>query len=336
MIDRYDNAEQNIDLKERTGWKYIACAKEIYLQLARLHQSKKIKFDTQFQMIVPAIDELFKWWDVEEGLRRKFIVPNVLIDDYEFSKKRLQFMKGNPENFHKEDSSKRAALEKEKAILADKIQNFEIEFLRAEAEKNHQTDTERSRITGELAILNYKRKKYESKTTGDTARCLPICCKRKKLKLSDINEKIAQLETELKGLSAAQFNALEDQRAQQESLHKRRWEVDKALEAYEGNDANRLGRYQNAIDNAEVVKIVRRMDIDDAIDRYYSSVSTRVIHAALTVYALLQKSVAETGVHASMLEDNMQLLSRYADMLYCPEIANRTVTTLYKKNEYSP
>jgi hypothetical protein len=175
MMDRYENDVQEITLKERTGWKFILCAREIYLQLARLQESKAIKFDQQFQKIVPAIDELTKLWESEEKDREKFIVPNTLKEDYHFSKKRFMRMKGNPEDFHKEDTNKRAELEKERIALANRIRTYEIEFAREEDEVRHQVNSERIRLTNELAVLNYRKKKYESKSETGTAKCLAIC-----------------------------------------------------------------------------------------------------------------------------------------------------------------
>ena len=161
MMDRYDHDEFELDIKERTGWKFISLSKEIYLQLARLQESKKIKLDQQFKMIVPAVDELVRLWEAEEKGHSKFTIPNTLRDDYFFSKKRHQNMKGNPDSFYKEDTDKRSNLEKEKITLADKIKSYEVEFAREEDDRRYEANNERIRVTSELAVLNYQKKKYD-------------------------------------------------------------------------------------------------------------------------------------------------------------------------------
>lgn len=328
MIDRYDEDVQDVAIKDRTGWKFILCAREIYMQLARMQKAGSIHLDQQFQKIVPAIDELTALWEVEEMRREKFIVPNTLKEDYAFAKKRYKRMKGNPEDFHKEDTNKRAELEKEKIALANRIKTYEVEFAREEDEVRHAVYNDRIKLTSELAVLNYKKKKYEEKSTSG---CFAMFHKKDAAKLTETNEQIKQLEDALRRLGPIKSKSLDEKRYQMELLHKRRWDVDKALNAHDDSAGTRLRRWTNAVDNAEVVMIVRRMDIDDAIKRYYSTASSQVIHAMLNVYALLKICAAQISQHPHNINDDISELDEFADLLHCPDIANRSVVTLYKK-----
>ncbi len=330
MMDRYEDDVQEITLKERSGWKFILSAREIYLQLARMQKSGSINLDQQFQKIVPAIDELTQLWENEEKGREKFIVPNTLKEDYHFAKKRYARMKGYPEDFHKEDTNKRAELEKEKIALANRIKTYEVEFAREEDEVRREVNNERIKLTSELAVLKYKKQKYEEKAEG-VAKCFLMCNKKDVNRLAETNEKIKQIEDALRKIGPIQSKSLAEKRYQMELLHKRRWDVDKALNAHDGSAGTRLRRWTNAVDNAEVVMIVRRMDIDDAVNRYYSTVSSQVIHAMLNVYALLKMCAAQISAHEHNIEDDISQLTEFADIIHCTDIANRSVVTLYKK-----
>lgn len=331
MMDRYEEDTQDVTIKDRTGWKFILCAREIYLQLARMQKSGSINIDQKFQKMVPALDELTSLWELDEMKRDSFIVPATLKEDYHFSKKRYARMKGNPEDFHKEDTNKRSELEKEKIALANRIKTYEVEFAREEDEVRRHVNDERIRLNSELAVLNYKKKKYEEKAESGITNCFLLCNKKDVNKLADINEKIKQMEMALRKIGPIQSKSLAEKRYQMELLHRRRWDVDKALNAHDDSAGTRLRRWTNAVDNAEVVMIVRRMDIDDAVNRYYSTVSSQVIHAMLNVYALLKMCAEQITHNEHNINDDISQLTEYADLLHCPDIANRSVVTLYKK-----
>jgi hypothetical protein len=88
---------------------------------------------------------------------------------------------------------------------------------------------------------------------------------------------------------------------------------------------------QNAIDNAEVVMMVRRIDFDNAVDRYYSSSPPHVLHGYLNVYALISQCMNQPLENSDSAKKKFAMLMTYADKLYCPEITNRSVETLNKK-----
>lgn len=331
MMDRYEEKELDMPLNQRAGWKFTECAKAVYLELARLQESKRIRLDQKFTKIVSAVNDLLALWNNEERTREKFLVPATMRDDYHFAKKRYQRMKGNPDTFYKEDTSRRAELEKEKVMLADKIRNFEIEYAREEDEKRHEVTSERIRLTSELAVLNYKKKKYENKSESTTARCFAVCDKKGVNKLADTVAKIKEIEDQLKKLGPLQTKSLDDKRYQLQLLHKRRWDIDKALNAHDSGAVTRLHRWQNAIDNAEVVMIVRRMDIDDAANRHFSTFSTQLIHAFLNVYTLIKDCAMQAGEDAELFRDELKQLEELAELISCPDISNRSVATLFKK-----
>lgn len=331
MMDRYEEEQLELALNERAGWKFTECAKAVYLELARLQESKRIRLDQKFPMIVTAVNELLALWNNEEGNREKFMVPAALRDNYHFAKKRYQRMKGNPDTFYNEDSNRRAELEKEKAMLADKIRNFEVEYAREEDEKRQEVTSERIRLTSELAVLNYKKKKLEDKTESATAQCFARCDKKGVNKLEETTAKIKEIEGQLKKIGPLQTKSLDDKRYQLQLLHKRRWDIDKALNAQDSGAMTRLHRWQNAIDNAEVVMIVRRMDIDDAVSRHYSTFSKQLIHAFLNVYTLIKDCAMQAGEDAELIRDELKQLDELAELLSCPAISNRSVVTLFKK-----
>ena len=331
MMDRYENSEIALDLNERTTSKFVSCAKDIYLQLAQLQQDKKINLNEQFTMIVTAVSDLSQLLVIEEKYRGKFIVPDVMHEDYLFAKNRVKRMRDNPEHFHNEESSKRVELEKVKNKLANQIKDFEVEYAREEDERRLEANNDRARITSEMAYLKFKKKKYEDRAAKGLSRCLPICGRGDAKKITEMAARLKELEAELRGLGTAQYRSLDEKRRQLEELRKRRWNVDKALTAQENALSNKTRRWQNAISNAEIVMLVRRLDIDAEMNRHYSSVGTQTIHALLNVFALVKSCVDQAGKNASMLSDEMETLSGYATALYCPTITNRTVTTLYRK-----
>lgn len=331
MMDRYEDEKIDLEMKERTGSKFITCAKNIYLELARLQESKRIRLNEKFPMIVGAVSELDKLYQNEELLRYKFQMPATLRDDYHFAKKRYQRMKGNPQSFYDEDEKRRADLEKEKEMLANRIRNFEIEYAREEDQKRLEDNEMRISLNSELAVLKYKKQKYEKKTESSTAKCFAVCNKKGVNKLDEVNQRIGEIEERLKKLGPLVTESLKEKRYHLQLLHKRRWDVDKALDAHQVNTSNKLHRWQNAIDNAEVVMVVRQMDIDDAINRYYATFSTQLIHAFLNVYCLVMDCVAQAGIHADLLDDEVKQFNTLSDLISCPDIANRTVKTLYKK-----
>lgn len=331
MMDRYRDEKLNLDLKDRIGSKFIQSAKQIYLQLAELQESKKIKLDEKLQMIVPAVDELVKHWEVAELMREKFVVPAELRENYNFALRRYMNTKINPDEFHKRDDNKRAELEKENILLAEKIKSYEIEFAREEDARRYEMMNERARLSGEMAVLQYKKEQYEKRSKTGAARFFICGSKNYKEKIAATDARIAEVDAQLKRLTGNKTKALEDKRYQLELMHRRRWDVEKALNNYQANAKTKIGRWQNAIDNAEVVMIVRRMDIDAAIDRYYAGFSQQLIHAFLNVYALTKDCVAAAGSFDEFLRADLAILADCAEKIYCPEIASRSVETLYKK-----
>ncbi len=331
MMDRYRDERIVLDLKDRIGGKFIRSAKEIYLQLASLQASSKVKFDEKLQMIVPAIDELSKHWEVQEMLRDKFTVPVDLRDNYNFAMKRYMNTKINPDEFHKRDGNKRAELEKENVLLAEKIRSYEVDYAREEDEKRYEVMNERTKLTSEMAVLNYKKGKYESHLKSGASSFFVCGAKNYKAKIAEIDLRIKEIEAQLKRVNADKMKSLEDKRYQLELMHRRRWDVEKALNNYQENAKSRVGRWQNAIDNAEVVMIVRRMDIDAAIERYYASCSQKMIHAFLKVYALIKDCAATAGSFDELFRADLVALNDCAEKIYCPKISSRSVETLYKK-----
>jgi len=329
-MNRYEDEKFDLDLKERSGWRFIACARGIYLQLANLHETKHVKLGPEFQKIVPVLDELYKIWGAEEDLRDKCMVPKYMRDDYKFAKDRHQRMTAGPDRFYKEDGEKRKQLEQEKYILANKIKKFEIDFSREEDTRRLEIMDQRVQISGELAVLKYEKEKYEGKSKSILAMCLPMLYKKDDRKLAAVNEKIKVIEEKLAKLGPLTSKSLEEKRYTLDLLYKRRWDVEKTLNAHDDSAITRVKRWQNAIDNAEVVLVVRRMDIDDAINRFYAAMSSQVIHAMLNAYALIKMTVDGSGA-AFALEAEMKEFAEIADMMYCPEIASRSVLTLYKK-----
>jgi len=331
MMDRYRDETLVLELKDRIGSKFIHSAKEIYLQLARLQESKNVRFDEKLQMIVSAVDELAKHWEVAELMREKFTVLGELRDNYNFAMKRYMNTKINPEEFHKRDGNKRAELEKENILLAEKIKSYEVDFAREEDARRYEMMIERTRLSSEMAVLKYKKEQYEKRSKTGASRFLICGSKNYKDKIAATDARITEIEMLLKRLAADKMKALEDKRYQLELMHRRRWDVEKALNNYQENAKTKIGRWQNAIDNAEVVMIVRRMDIDAAIDRYYAGFSQQVIHAFLNVYALTKDCVAAARSFDELFRADLMELTDCAEKIYCPEIASRSVETLYKK-----
>tara|TARA_R110000868_G_scaffold174324_2_gene410940 strand:- start:394 stop:1608 length:1215 start_codon:yes stop_codon:yes gene_type:complete len=331
MMDRYEDDEIELAITERSGAKFIGFSRDIYLYMKELPGANHGKLEDALRSIYSASDALYQLWIEFERERPRFSVPKNLREDYSFAKHRYAKTKGSPETFYKHDDIKKEELLKEKDYLVTKIRDGEIEFARFEDEKRHEIKNQRENITEELAVLKYKKKKYEARNLEQQPGCLPLCGKKKKDKLPEVLVRLDECEAALKELGREPSTELEDKRYQLNLLHRRRWDVDKSLNTRNGNHMEKMKRWKNAIDNAEMVMIVRQMDIDDAVIRHYSEFPRQLIHAFLNAYTFINDAALLIGGAADEIKAELEGLEKIAELIYCADIANRSVSTLYKK-----
>jgi hypothetical protein len=325
MMDRYDGDEIKLTFKERPGGLFIGYATEINSLL------EKLKIDAI------SMDSLKKVWMLEEESRKSYIIPNEMRDAYLFAKRRLSFMKVNPQIFHQDDTSKRAELEKRKISLAKEIDRYEKEFARAEDKKRLSKDEDRNKINDELAVLNYKKKKYEDRKKNNKMSCLPICGNKTTKKLDAVIARIDTLQKEIAKLDKSSSESLFLQRKKLDELRKERNSIDKALSVYESAVISKARRFQNAMNNAEIVVKVRQLEIDEGAERYYGDTFLHVIHLFLKVYAQIKVAVEKANTTKGnkevidLLNKISILLDQVAEVIYSPGANNRTLVTLYRK-----
>ena len=325
MMDRYENKELELDLEERIGFKFMKCCEEVYKELTRVQESKQVKIKDKLPAVKTALEDAIKKCRDYERVRGKFMVPESLLADYLLAKDRYKSNSLSPEAFRQKDEQIRVELEKSRVSLAVKIQVQEAEFARAEEDRINFINDERLHLNAELAGLVEKKEKYLA-TIQSGRHFLPIWSSRAKKKLPNVLERINEVEKNLKTLPEVRGKFIRDKRDDLTRLHKRRWDIEKALNAYEEAGGNTLQRWVNAIDRAEVEMIIRRMDIEKAVERYYAECPVKVMHAFYSIYSQIMNLVSQYHVAT----DHLSELKRHAEILYCPGIAERSVDTIYK------
>src|SRR3990167_8480687 len=192
-IGRYKNDETDLTLNERVGGRFIHAAKQIYLLLLNFQEAKKIRFDAKFKAIVPAINDLHELWVEFEKDRPTFKLTADLRSNYQFAMRRYRNMKRNPTEFYETDNAHRQELEKEKAMLAEKIKNDELDFSRAEDVRRMEIQYEKKGLNTELAVLQYRKKNYEDREKRGRTGCLP-CGTSAKSELGKVSIRIGEIE----------------------------------------------------------------------------------------------------------------------------------------------
>ncbi len=327
MLDRYENKELELDLENRISFKFMKCSEEVYAELTRVHDSKQVKIKDKLPAIKSALDDASKLWRDSERVRPKFMVPDSLLSDYLFAKNRYNSTSLSPEIFRQKDEQQRLVLEKERVSLAEKIQIQEVEFAQAEEERLQFINTERARLNAELSVLMARKVRYQARAQS-SSHCIWVTSAQKKL--PDVLKQMSEVEKTIKSLPDVRSKFLKDKRDDLSRLHKRRWDIEKALNSHDEAGGNNINRWINAIDNAEVVMIVRRMDIEKAAERYYAECSLKVAYTFFNVYKLLMDLASQYHGVTVPIKEKLQELTRYAEVIYCPAIAERSIDTLYK------
>lgn len=322
MMDRYDNEFFSVPMNERVGTKFIVCADSLYAGLSQLRDSKRGKYFAKTVAIKSAIEELIKLWQEYSVTVKAYPVSESLRQDYHFAKNRYDNMRQNPDDFRMNEERRRHDLELERDALLKKIKNQEIEFARAEDNKRHYIRDEQARLKAALDVLNSKKARLERKDRNPTVLCcIPLTAERIARDLQALQQEITAIKFQLENLTHLKRASLEDRRYQLNLLHQRRWDIDKSLQ--------KVNRWQTAVDNAEVVMMVRRMNIDDAAERYYANVPSHLIHAFLKVYGLFSDIINLVPNLSNEMRDYYDQMQRFAEKIYCPYINYRSVVTLY-------
>lgn len=325
-MEIYAGGEIKLDYAKRPGGIFMDRAKQINSLL------EKINIET------PSLEDLGKIWVREEELRKVYTIPVEKSDAYDNARQRLEFMRVNPQIFHQDDTKKRAELEKQKADLAKKIDSYQVKFSRAEDSKRLESDSERDKIKSELAVLDYKKKKYEDRKKNKATGCFP-CGNKNEKKLMEATARIAELTTKLNGLKKASYESLSREKGKLEELRHERMIIDKALSAYDSAVVSRARRYQNAMNNLEIVMKVRELEIDEDVERHYGAMTQHMIHVFLKVYTVIKDGVTTANKNVNkqnreivdLLNKHVILFDQIAETIYCPKAANRSLMTLYKK-----
>lgn len=323
-IDKFEGDEIKVAAEERVGYQFLICARGLYTSLSQQVNSRQYEIQERLPHIKLAIVELGKLWEIDAPMQKPYVTPQTLRDDYIFAKRRYEFTKVNPDLYRERENKKRDQLQKERTNIINKIKNEEIEFAHAEDRRRLYIKDEVARLKETLRHLESKKHRYETDVTHKS--WLPVNKKRNESKLLDVQNQIVKIESDMKEIVTLKRESLENRRYQLRLLNKRRWDIDRSLQ--------KVNRWQNAVDNAEIVKIVRSMDIEFDLERHYSACEQRIAHAYLNVYALLSDAIALMPGTLSDLKAEHDRLTAFAAKLYCPELQSRSVLTLYGKLSY--
>lgn len=332
MINRYETDEMQLDPGERVGWQFVTCAQEIHTELMRLHDGKRMA--AQLKMIDDAGNELGKLLGEYESIRSVFKVPQQLRDDYSSAYRRYQNIKKNPDFFYAEEQIKRQKLEKEQKMLADKIPQKEVALAREEDERRYEAAAERKRLTRQAEALRNQIAKYRQRSELPKAKFFSGCVKKNGQKLERAQAELEQVEQALESIGNKKNPDMDDLQYQLDLLRERRWEVEKEIHVYDDNPEQRIKRWEAAVDDAQVQMYIRQIETDHVIDRFYGRFSQQLMHAFLKVYAMLYDCLAELEKSDYDTAAKISVLTKAAGKIYCPELTNRSIVTLYK-NQHS-
>ncbi len=330
MMDRFARSEIDLGIEERTGCKFIVCAQQLYF---KFNQPRSIcaKKDNEMKSLFAAIDDLIRSYNQYESDREKFVTPENIREDYVTACRNYESLRRNPESFYKSEEYARQALLREQARIDEKIKAHEVEIARAEDAMNLELSNLRSGLTQELASLQKKKKKYELQNTETNKKYFPLYYRNYTEKLPAIVARIAVVEGELKATDKKRSSDVEELDGKIKRMYTRRWEIDKELLVLEDKPKSRMIRWEGAKDKAQIEANMLRMDIEDAVSRHYSSYSQQAMHAFLNVYAWVRICAKKSSPNSDEVKTSLSSLAELADLIYCPEIANRSVLTLYQK-----
>lgn len=332
MMDRFNGDTVELNLDQRVGFKFISSSYALFDALTHVSSPRHLNLKEKLSTLRSAIDRAGDMWLELEQTRPPFTIPAGLRHDYEFAKKRFLFTKANPHNFYEKNLKEREEMEKERKMIAVKIAEKEVLLARAEDDRRHEIESQRDRINNELAILNARRQRYEKLIAKKTVSLLSSCLGSYQDRLSVIIDDINHREDVLKNLGKQISPELEDMAYQLNLLRKRRFEVGKTLNVRNDHHPIHVAGWQNAVDIAETVMLVRGMDIESAANRYYCSEPIDITHAFLSVYGLIKDILAQRGLEMTNdMRQQLSLLDGYAGELHAPSVAGRSIDTLYKK-----
>jgi hypothetical protein len=330
MMDRYASEKIEQDMSERAGTKFLQCSLSIYEALKGLPQKKAQKLTEKLQDVAFGVNQLKNSYSSYEADRPKFIIPEKLRNDYRRAYYNYGFIRNNPEEYFKQNDTKIDDLEKEKQFLIEKIRIKEVKFARHEDDVRHEKNFERTRLIAEIGKLRAKKEKYEEQSKSGKG-LLSACFGGHQGKIEATLKKLTETESRLREISGQIDDNLEAKRYQLTMLHKRRWSIEKTINAFADSPKERTKRWHKAIDEAEILMNVRRLEIDDAMSRYYAEYPKSVFDSFLNVYSKLHICADNVSGMPDKLKSDFEELSVIANMIFKAGMPYRSLLGLYTK-----
>lgn len=341
MLNRYTDKEVNLPVKDRPGPGFIAAADEVYQILEDLVNRGIVVFKGQakakYKNILDIAKQTNEFISDYEKTRKPFNTPQPLLDNYRIAKREYELIKKNPQFFYKENEAQRKRLESERFNLEKRIKESQLSIARREDVVKHDIKNQRVRLAQELAAIKVEKKKYEAKVNRHQQSCFTACFKSDEATFDLLKQRSGTLKDKIDQLGKEEDEQLARERYTLKLLNDRQFDVDKKLHEFEESEKNnQRDLLREAVDDTQVIMYARQADIDEAIDRHYSQYNNKLMHAFLRLYIILRVCCDEVANMPENLKLALEGLDEMAQTIHNPDLANRSVLTLYKKAKLLP